>query len=183
MAKYYQYRVRRSVFLMLCFMLTYSCISYAESPYELLTSKQSKLGQLGFQSKWQSQWLHGKDHYLGGYWDASFSRNSSLSPYNSYNPVSSMQDFGITAMLRYQRNDGTGFYAEAGTGPQYQSFSYDLAGRPQGSRFAMNTSAGVGFVWKNGIDLGFKASYSTRGQGSDGNDSASAIGIGLRYRW
>jgi hypothetical protein len=106
-----------------------------------------------------------------------------LSPQLPYNFNAASQDIGVSAVLRYQRNDGTGFYAEAGTGPQYQSYSFDWAGRPQGNRLALNTSAGGGFVWKNGVDLGFKASYSTRGQGMDGGDAMGAIGIGLSYRW
>lgn len=154
--------------------------AHADSIYNLAPSSQSKPGHLGFQSKWHSQWFQRTDSYLGGYWDASLSRDF---PSVQQGPSAFSQEFGLTAVLRYQRNDGTGFYAQAGAGPQYQSIPHNLAGHPQGSRLALNTVAGVGFMWRNGVDLGFKAAHVTRGQGLDGNEAASMIGIGLQYRW
>lgn len=174
----------RNSFLFICAgLLAYPGISQAESRYGLLPSKQLKIGQLGFQSKWESHWFQNKDTYLGGYWDASVSR-ALLRPtghHKDFGPVA--QDFGLTAVLRYQRNDGTGFYAEAGTGPQYQLASYYWTGRPQHNRLALNTLAGVGFVWKNGVDLGFKAVHFTRGEGANGGEAGSVVGVGVRYNW
>lgn len=183
MANYHQRYAQCALFALFVSSLVQHSLAHAASPYDLVSTGQSKVGRLGFQSKWQSQWLQGKDSYLGGYWDAALSRDFAPVPQNlpGYSPMT--QDLGLAAVLRYQRNDGSGFYAEAGTGPQYQSISYNLAGRPQGSRFALNTLAGVGFVWKNGVDLGFKAMHVTRGQGRDGNEAASMVGIGLQYRW
>jgi hypothetical protein len=183
MVTYHERNIQWVFFGLFLALFAHPVFASAEPLYGLQPTKQIKLGHLGFQSKWQSQWLQSKDSYLGGYWDASFSRSLYSPPYVSHSSVPASQDVGLAAILRYQRNDGTGFYAEAGTGPQYQAISYDLAGHPQGSRFALNTLAGIGFVWKNGMNLGFKASYSTRGQGFDGNESGSMVGIGLSYRW
>lgn len=170
--------------LVLCgTIFVYPNLAQADSSYQLLQSKQYKPGQLGFQLKWQSQWFRDGNNYLGGYWNASFSQDltAAVPPLRSFSTVP--QDIGLAAVLRYQRNDGTGFYAEAGTGPHYHSTSYDLVNRAQDSHFALNTLAGIGFVWKNGVDLGFKAVHFTRGQGVEGAGAGSRVSLGVRYRW
>lgn len=171
-------------FLVLCiFMLSSPSPAHAGSLYNLAPVGSSKIGHLGFQLKWQTQWLSGHDSYLDGYWGTIPLRGLASPIHNLSTSTISAPDLGLAAMLRYQRNDGTGFYAEAGTGPRYQANAYSLAGRPQSSRLALNALAGVGFVWKNGVDLGFKAIHVTRGQGKDGNDPGNMVGIDLKYRW
>ncbi len=168
------------VFFLLLFC---HALGHASNLYELAPPASQKIGKVGFQSKWQSQWLHGADRHLGGYWDASLTSEQSL-PLIAHPPIAAgTQDFGFAAMFRYQRDDHTGFYAEAGSGPYVISQSQDHSGRRNGTHFAIGTRAGVGFVWKNGIDLGFKARHVTRGQGRDGNEADSMIGLDLRYRW
>jgi len=162
-------------------ILSSSSPAHANSLYELAPAGTSKAGRLGFQLKWQTQRFQGNGNYLSGYWDPTPIRG--LSPQQLSLPGYAPLDLGLAAVLRLQRNDGTGFYAEAGTGPRYQSHSYDLAGRTQNSRLAFNAVAGVGFIWKNGVDLGFKAIHVTRGQGKDGNEPGNMVGIDLKYRW
>lgn len=171
-------------FFALCLFLPASpSQAQTTSQYELAPPGTNKLGRLGFQLKWQAQWYQGNSNYLSGYWDASHTRDFTSTQQNALGFSSSTPDLGVAAVLRYQRNDGTGFYAEAGTGPRYQASAYDVAGRPQGSRLAINALAGVGFVWKNGVDLGFKAIHVTRGQGKDGMEPGNIVGIDLKYRW
>ena len=99
------------------FLFSSPNLAHAASPYELAPAGTSKIGHLGFQMKWQAHWLNGNDSYLDGYWGASAARGMSPSQHNLsvYSPSTS--SLGLAAMLRYQRkDDGTGFYAEAGTG-------------------------------------------------------------------
>ncbi|HCY63070.1 MAG TPA: hypothetical protein DHV59_09620 [Oxalobacteraceae bacterium] len=179
----HHHSIQKCLLVLCATIFVYPTLAQADSPYRLLPSKQHKAGQLGFQSKWQSQWFQGDNGYLGGYWNASFSQELiAASPHlHSFSAVP--KDIGLAAVLRYQRNDGTGFYAEAGTGPQYHSASYDLISGSQGSHFALNTLAGVGFVWKNGVDLGFKAVHYTRGPGGDGSAGGSRVSLGVHYHW
>ncbi|QAU35779.1 hypothetical protein EKL02_17305 [Janthinobacterium sp. 17J80-10] len=172
-----------SFFALCLFLIASPAQAQASSLYELAPAATNKLGRLGFQLKWQAHWYQGNSNYLSGYWDASLARAFSPGQQNLAGVGPSGPDQGLAAVLRYQRNDGTGFYAEAGTGPRYQANSFDLAGRAQGSRLAVNALAGVGFVWKNGVDLGFKAVHVTRGQGKDGNEPSNVVGIDLKYRW
>ncbi|TCS33550.1 hypothetical protein EDC30_11682 [Paucimonas lemoignei] len=184
MATYRRYRNQVISSLLLVSLSAFPLSGLAASPYDLFPQKQNKFGYLGFQSKWHTQWFLDKERYLGGHWDTSLSRGVSPAAYSSVIPSQAPLDLGFTAVLRYQRHDGTGFYAEAGTGPQYQTVAHDWAGRPQGSRMSMNTSAGIGFIWKNGVDLGFKASYLSRIQRQEGTEGGSGvIGVGLSYRW
>lgn len=171
-------------FLALCVsLLTLPGLAQANTLYELAPPGSNKVGRLGFQLKWQAHWYQGNSNYLSGYWDASPARG--FVPSQQILPAfgAATADQGLAAILRYQRQDGTGFYAEAGTGPRYQSAAYDWTGRAPGNRLALNALAGVGFVWKNGVDLGFKAIHVTRGQGKDGNESGNIVGVDLKYRW
>lgn len=172
-----------SLFALSLFLLAAPSQAQTASQYELAPPGTSKLGRLGFQLKLQTQWYQGNTNYLSGYWDGSLARPFTATQQNGPGFASSTPELGLAAVLRYQRNDGTGFYAEAGTGPRYLTSAYDLAGRPQGSRLAVNALAGVGFVWKNGVDLGFKAIHVTRGQGKDGMEPSNMVGIDLKYRW
>jgi lipid A 3-O-deacylase len=153
--------------------------------YDLTSGNQHKVGRLGLQWKWQSEWLHAKERHLGGYWDASFARwRDHRSPRYNSSPAH-YTDLGLAAVLRYQRNDRTGFYAEAGTGPHYLSEQYDQDHRRPTNRLVVNTHAGIGFVWKNGVGLDVKALYMSPGGviGSVGDWGGVGLGLGLRYRW
>lgn len=172
-----------SLFALCISLLSLPNLAHANTLYELAPPGSNKVGRLGFQLKWQAHWYQGNSSYLSGYWDAmplrGYSSNQQILP--GFGATTA--DHGIAAVLRYQRQDGTGFYAEAGTGPRYQAGAYDWTGRAQGTRLTFNALAGVGFVWKNGVDLGFKAIHVTRGQGKDGNESSNIVGVDLKYRW
>jgi len=183
MATQHQRRSQYALLALLVSMLAQHNLARADALRELGPTGPIKLSRLGFRAMWQSQSFHDTDSYVAGYWDTALARGFSPTLSNLPNGAPASMDLRIAAILRYQRNDGTGLYAEAGTGPLYQSFSYQLAGGPQGSRLALNTRASIGFIWKNGLDLGFKAIHVTRGQGPEGNDAGSSVGIGLNYRW
>lgn len=174
-----QYLKAHVFFLLVCC----HALSHAGNLYQLAPPASPKVGQVGFQLKWQSQWLHGAQRHLGAYWDASVTSEHTLS-HTGHPPIGTgAQDFSLAAMFRYQRDDLTGFYAEAGSGPYLISQTQDHSGRRTGTHFAIGSRAGVGFVWKNGVDLGFKARHVSRGQGRDGSEADSMIGLDLRYRW
>ncbi len=180
---YHRHNRQATLYMLILSMVAVHNWAHAASQYELAPSPQYKIGRLGFQPKWQAHWFQSQESYLSGYADTSLLRDFSTGALHYSGYANTSRDLGLAAVLRYQRSDGTGFYAEAGAGPQYRSISYDLAGRQLGPRLSLNTLAGIGFVWKNGVDLGFKAVHLTRGQGPEGNDAVSMVGVGLQYRW
>ncbi len=150
---------------------------------DLMSGNQAKIGRIGLQLDWQRQWFSDGDSHLGGYWDTSFANLYDNSAQHTPGSSPYFNDVGIAAVLRFQRDDRTGFYAEAGAGPRYMSDLYDTTGRRHESRFVVNSHAGVGFIWKNGVDLGFKAMHRSSGNVMQPNDAVNMVGVGLRYRW
>lgn len=150
---------------------------------DLFTGKQAKIGRLGFQWNWNTQWLKTGDASVGGYWDASVFRWREEHYQSPLAHASSLNDMGLSAVLRYQRNNKSGFYAEAGSGPYYLADLNDTEGRRYSHRFIFNSHAGIGFIWKNGLDLGFKAMHISQGGVKQPHEPNNIIEVGLRYRW
>ncbi len=165
--------------------LSSPALSYAleSTSLDLMAGNQTKVGRLGLQLDWQRQWFKGETTHLGAYWDTSYGSLREFQHQIFPGNTSNLHDVGIAAVFRYQRNDRTGFYAEAGTGPHYLSELYDSSGRRQGSRLILNSHAGAGFIWKNGMDLGLKAMHLSNGSVTQPNEAVSMVGVGLRYRW
>jgi hypothetical protein len=160
-----------------------NCWGADGTSFELWSAEKVKMGRLGVQWSWDNRWFQDGKYHLGGYWDASLSYWEGSYHRWTPNSTQNLNDLGVAAVFRYQKHDRTGFYAEAGTGPRYMSEYYDNNFKRQGSKFVFNTHLGVGFAWKNGLDLGFKAMHMSNGGVAEPNPAVNVLGVGLKYRW
>jgi hypothetical protein len=151
--------------------------------FELIGRDKLQIARVGLQWKWQNTWYTASSMHIGGYWDGSIARWRATQFQNIPDNSQRINDIGIAAVFRLQGNDNTGFYAEVGTGPHYLSDYYDNDGRRQSSHLVFNSHAGVGFVWKNGLDLGLRAMHISNGSTSEPNDAINVVGVGVKYWW
>lgn len=176
---------RSKLFALALLLLSLQVPAYAVDgmSFELIGRDKLLIGRVGLQWRWRNAWYNAANMRIGGYWDASLSRWRGTQFQNIPDTTQNLNDVGVAAVFRVQGNDNTGFYAEVGTGPHYMSDYYDNDGRRQGSHLVFNSHAGVGFVWRNGLDLGLRAMHISNGSTNEPNDAINVVGVGVKYWW
>ena len=81
------------------------------------TGNSTQLARIGAQFNWGPNWNFWQSNgtHIGGYWDLSLA-NWRMNHYNNTSSSGNLVDLGLTTVLRFQRDDGKGFYGEAGIG-------------------------------------------------------------------
>ena len=128
------------------------------------TGNNTQLARIGAQFNWGPNWNFWQSNgtHVGGYWDLSLA-NWRMNHYNNTNDSGNLIDLGLTPVLRFQRDDGKGFYGEAGIGVHLFSQLYRNNDKVLSTAFQFGDHIGAGYVFSNGLDLGIRLQHFSNG--------------------
>lgn len=135
----------------------------------------------GVQWNWNKQWFQTENHHIGGYWDASIAQWRGTNYENVSGRHQYITSIGITPVFRWQSNDRTGFYGEAGIGLNVLSELYDNNDDQLSTAFQFSDHIGIGYVFNNKVDVGLKVLHYSNGGIKEPNDGADFVLATLRY--
>lgn len=140
------------------------CYALDSASFELAGGNKTKMARIGAQWNWGRQWWQSNGSYIGGHWDVSLAQWRGNQYRNVPGATQSITDIGVTPVLRFQRDDKTGFYGEAGIGMHFLSDLYNNNGRQLSTHFQLGNHLGIGYVFKNNVDVGLRFQhYSNAG--------------------
>ncbi|MGJ9420513.1 acyloxyacyl hydrolase [Massilia sp. CMS3.1] len=151
--------------------------------FEFGTGPKVRLGRLAVQKDWDSQWFASNGRHLSGYWDLSAAWWRSTSYRNVPGQHQNLAVVGITPVLRYQRDDKLGWYAEAGIGANLFSELYNNDGNRLSTAFQFGDHLGIGYVTPTKWDLGLKFQHYSNASIKRPNNGANFVIFGARYKF
>jgi lipid A 3-O-deacylase len=140
-----------------------------------------KILAVAAQWRWQQQWWKSNGTHLSGYWDLSLAQWRGTSFQNIPGNTQNITSIGITPVFRFQRDSLRGPYAEAGIGIHYLSEHYDNADRQLSTNFQFGDLLGIGYVFPNNVDIGFKIQHFSNGGLKEPNSGVNFALVRVRY--
>ena len=160
-----------------------SILAVDSTSLEFATGNKSQIVRAGAQWDWASKWFQSNGTHLGGYWDLT----GALIRENRYRNIpgnsESLFDLGFTPVLRFQNDSKLGPYAEAGIGAHVFSELYDNNSRRFSTAFEFGDHIGVGYVFANKWEVGFKLQHFSNGGIKKPNSGANFAVIKAGYRF
>ena len=142
-----------------------------------------KLARLSVQHDWDARWFASNGRHLGGYWDLSASYWRGTAYRNVPGQHQNLAVIGVTPVVRYQRDDKLGWYAEAGIGANLFSELYDNDGHQLSTAFQFGDHAGIGYVTPTNWDFGLKIQHFSNASIKRPNGGANFLVVSARYRF
>jgi lipid A 3-O-deacylase len=142
---------------------------------EIGAGKNVQIARVGAQWDWQRQWLPSASGHLGGYWDltaASWRQGRYQGVPGAHRSIS---DIGLTPVFRYQTNERTGLYVEAGIGAHYLSSQYDNGGHQLATRFEFGDHLAAGYRFGQGWEASAKLQHFSNGGVKHPNGGANFL--------
>jgi hypothetical protein len=130
---------------------------------EFATGNKTQMARVGAQWKWDRQWLQSNGTHIGGYWDLTLAQWRGTQFQNVSGRKQNITSIGITPVFRFQRDTLKGPYAEAGIGIHYLSDLYNNNDRQLSTRFEFGDHLGIGYVFRNNLDVGLKIQHFSNG--------------------
>ncbi|MDB5989563.1 MAG: hypothetical protein JWQ10_966 [Herbaspirillum sp.] len=151
-------------------LMVFQAPSYAidSGSLEVGTGNQTTVVRAAVQWQWKNTaWWQSNGTHISGYWDLSVADWLEKN-YNSVNGVGtdshhSLWDVGFTPVFRFERDDRKGPYAEGGVGLHLASELYNNNDKHFSTAFQFGDHIGAGYVFTNGIDLGFRLQHLSNG--------------------
>lgn len=141
--------------------------------FELGTGNRTDMARLGVQWRFERRWWQSNGTHIGGYWDWTFAHWRGDIFQGRDGHVQHINAVGVTPVFRLQRDSLRGWYAEAGIGVHHLSDRYDNNGRQLSTHFQFGDHLGVGYVFRNGLDLGFRFQHFSNGSIKSPNDGVN----------
>jgi len=173
------------------FVISVSCLGSFHMPSMAIDATSLEAGsgnrstfiRAGLQWDWQSKWFQSNGTHLGGYWDLTAAQIRQNRYQNIPDNTKSLYDFGITPVLRFQRDDKLGWYAEGGIGAHYFSSLYNNNDRQFSTRFQFGDHIGIGYVFSTRWDVSGKIQHFSNGSIKQPNDGANFAVLKAAYRF
>lgn len=148
------------------------------------TGNSTQLARIGAQFNWGPNWNFWQSNgtHIGGYWDLSLA-NWRMNHYNNTNDSANLIDLGVTPVLRFQRDDGKGFYGEAGIGLNLFSKLYRNNDKVLSTAFQFGDHIGAGYVFSNGLDLGIRLQHFSNGGIKEPNGGVNFAVARVAYKF
>lgn len=149
---------------------------------ELGRGNGADMARIAVQSDWGRQWFRGANWHLGGYWDFGLGRWHRGGTRAGEND--DITEIGVTPVLRLQRNDRRGPYAEAGIGAHFLSRT-SLGDRRFSTAFQFGDHIGVGYRFgaKGAYDLSYRYQHMSNGGIKRPNSGINFSQIRLQYHF
>jgi lipid A 3-O-deacylase len=149
--------------------------------FEFATGNQTQMVRLGTQWQWARHWKFSNGAHIGGYWDLSLAQWRGKRYQNIAGQKQNITSIGITPVFRFQYETLKGFYAEAGIGAHYLSGLYNNNDSQLSTRFQFGDHIGVGYMFENSLDLGFKIQHFSNGGIRNPNDGVNFAVVRVSY--
>jgi lipid A 3-O-deacylase len=167
-----------------CALLFAFCApTHAVDEWSLETGYGNKtaLVRLGASWDWERRWLSAGEYHLGGYWQGTLAHWRAKRYGNAQADQEDLIAVGITPVLRYQRHDERGWYAELGIGLHLLSDDYNNNGRELSTHFQFGDHIGVGYVFSRGMEIGLSYQHFSNGSIKQPNDGVNFVIVRLAY--
>jgi lipid A 3-O-deacylase len=119
--------------------------------------------------------------HIRGYWEVTLAYWRGNQYRNRPDQTQHIADIGLTPVVRFERDDRSGLYAEAGVGPHLLSAHYDNNGRKLSTNFQFGSHVGLGYVLPNKLDIGVKLQHVSNGGIKQPNNGVNLVGLRLGY--
>ncbi|WP_198420801.1 acyloxyacyl hydrolase [Massilia atriviolacea] len=119
--------------------------------------------RFGVQKDWSQRWFQSNGTHISGYWDASIAQWRGNAYQNVDGQHQNITNIGFTPVFRFQADDLTGWYGEAGIGLNLLSKRYDNDSNYLSTAFQFGDHIGTGYVFANGWDVGMKIQHFSNG--------------------
>jgi len=93
----------------------------------------------------------------------------------------SITNFGITPVLRWQKNREDGVYAEIGLGINYMSDHYNNSGKVASTKYQFGDHIAVGYKFSNSVDVSIKYQHYSNAGIKEPNPAINFTTIKLAY--
>lgn len=150
---------------------------------DLGRGNQTRMTRLGLQWKWDNKWWQSNGTHIGGYWDLGLAKWQENRFQNVEGNSQSLTGIGITPVFRLQSDTLTGPYGEVGIGAHYLSDLYDNNGRRLSTRFEFGDRIGVGYVFREHLDLGLLFEHYSNGGIKKPNNGVNFAIVRMRYQF
>lgn len=159
--------------------------SYAidSASFEFGTGNKTQMVRAGMQWKWENRWWQSNGTHIGGYWDLSLAQWRGTRAQNIPGNIQNITAFGITPVFRFQNDTLKGMYAEAGIGANYLSDLYNNNDSKLSTRFEFGDHIGVGYVFRNNVDLGLRLQHFSNGGIKHPNSGVNFAVVRLGYQF
>jgi lipid A 3-O-deacylase len=139
--------------------------------------------RVGVQSAWDARWLQSHGNHVSGYWDATLATWRGTAYRNLPGQTQHITSVGLAPVLRWQADDLSGWYAEAGIGANLLSELYDNNRRRLSTAFQFNDHLGVGYVFDKRWDVGLKLEHFSNGGIKEPNNGVNMVMVKVAYRF
>jgi hypothetical protein len=167
-------------------VLAFQTSSYAVDGMSLEygTGNNTQMARVAAQWDWGKnwQWWQSNGTHIGGYWDLSVAQWK-MNHYNNTNDSGTLTDIGLTPVFRFQRDDGKGFYGEAGVGVHLFSKLYRNNDKVLSTAFQFGDHIGAGYVFMNGVDVGIKLQHFSNGGIKQPNGGVNFAVLKVAYKF
>ncbi|MEO8598674.1 MAG: acyloxyacyl hydrolase [bacterium] len=150
---------------------------------EVATGNKTQMVRLGTQWDWDNTWWQSNNTHIGGYWDLTLAQWRGTQYQNRPDAIQNITDIGITPVFRFQRDNKTGPYAEAGIGLHLLSHTYNNNGRILSTAFQFGDHIGIGYVFANNLDLGLKIQHFSNGAIKQPNNGVNFAVLSAKMRF
>jgi lipid A 3-O-deacylase len=145
------------------------------------TGPKVRMGRLAVQKNWDGQWFASNGRHLAGYWDLSASYWRGNAYRNVEGRHQNLAVLGFTPVVRYQRDDKLGWYAEAGVGASLFSELYNNDRHQLSTAFQFADHIGIGYVTPSKWDVGLKFRHYSNASIKRPNSGANFLVVSARY--
>ncbi|MDB5728694.1 MAG: acyloxyacyl hydrolase [Noviherbaspirillum sp.] len=164
------------------FTMSYSGAHAVDSAsFELGEGDQTDLIRGAMQWEWTNQWFQSNGTHIGGYWDLTLAHWHAKKHRNIEGNSQNIVAVGITPVFRFQRDTLRGPYVEAGIGAHYLSDLYDNNDDRLSTRFQFGDHVGIGYVFKNKLDIGLKYQHFSNGGLKKPNSGVDFVAVRISY--
>lgn len=148
---------------------------------EFGSGEKVKMARVGVQWKWDKQWWKSNGSHIGGYWDLTLAQWRGTRFQNVPGSRQDITVLGFTPVFRWHNDSQKGLYAEAGIGVHVLSKLYDNNDKRLSTRFQFGDHIGVGYVFRNAVDVGFAIQHFSNGGIKKPNDGVDFAVLRMNY--
>ncbi|GAB2846828.1 acyloxyacyl hydrolase [Pseudoduganella ginsengisoli] len=150
---------------------------------EFGTGSKVRMVRAGVTSDWNDRWFQSNGTSVRAYWDVSAGAWRGTQARNIPGAHQNLMDVGLTPVFRFQRDDGQGFYAEAGIGAHLLSKKYDNNDDKLSTDFQFGDHVGVGYVFNRNWEVTAKYQHFSNGGIKKPNSGVDFGVVRLTYRF
>ena len=137
----------------------------------------------GVTSDWGTRWFQSNGTHVTAYWDASVGAWRGTQARNIPGAHQNLMDVGLTPVLRFQRDDGRGLYAEGGVGVHLLSKLYNNNDDQLSTAFQFGDHIAVGYVFDKNWEVALRMQHFSNGGIKEPNSGVNFAEVRLSYRF